>query len=168
MRIFSYFKGGNIGLVARNLAYIHERIKMDHGDRIEDTKSILRLTAAVDLPAYIQLGQISIEMINDLIDKLRDDDAEYDTPGCFNDFVFQIEKLIFSFDSPHNVWVMDENSDDFNPGILMTIMRNIRTTQTKIRSGKLRRSKTEALFDQIINNIITHPEFEEMREILGI
>ena len=153
------FKGGNFGLVARNVTYIYERTKTEYGKYFSDEKSILRTTAFIDLFTYIRLGQISITMINELINGLRDEISEYDTPGCFNDFVFQLEKMIFSVDSPRNAWLMDDDAS-----IFLMIMENIRKTKAKIEAGKLRKPQ----FDRMIHDVFNSPNQEEMHQALGI
>ena len=160
MGVLDFFtKGGNIGLVARNLTYIHETIKKCYANRFADEKSILRTTAFINLSTYMKLGQINLDMINNLIEDLDYEGSEYEYPGCFASFVFNVEKLIFSIDSPRNVFIMDEDT-----GILLTIASNIEKTKWKVHAGKTKKK----VQDLVIHGIITHPRDPAFHSVLGI
>jgi len=163
MGIIQFFtKGGNIGLIARNLAYIIAKIKKDYISYFKDDKSIYITTAFINLSVYIKKGQIGINDILELVDNLKNDteagEEFYQYPGAVNDFIMDMERLIFSIDSPKEAYIIDKDTS-----ILFLVIDNIRETIEKVDNGSLNKKRINKDIELLINSNNT-----ELKNILGI
>jgi len=151
-----FFKGGNIGFMARNLTYLHEKLKRDYGESFSDERDIMFVTAYINMSAYIKLGQIDANTIRNAINDLREKVEEYDTPGCLNDFVNRMIKLMCSVDAPQESRVLDS--------FLLTIIQNVQETKQKMEHNRLKNRR----YDKTICQIMKNPQYFSLRQSMGI
>jgi len=100
MGIFSgirdyFFKGGNVGLIARNLAYIYCRIEDKYGQQFPTLPERLVATATIDLAKYLQKGTITRSEVVETVKSAIDDVPNEEVVAVFGAFVFRVQLLIF-------------------------------------------------------------------------
>lgn len=109
------FRGGNIGHIARNLAYIYCRIEDKYGERFPTLYERLYVTAFIDLFKYFKEGKVSTADIVRAVDSVMEDSSLHGVVEVFAAFTIRIEYLIFSIHYPrlplrHVVDAVDDKS----------------------------------------------------------
>ena len=159
MGIIKFFtKGGNFGLIARNQAYLHQRITLSYRDRFVDSKSIYHAVSYINMSSYIKKNPILLGKAFLAIENLRENDDEYATQGCLIDFVFSMQEIMFSVDSPRNVYVLKESR-----AILQTIIQNVEETVNQVSSGVLKKKSYDRAIDLLVNT-----NQSDLRELIGL
>ena len=156
MGLIDFFtKGGSVGMIARNQAYLYQRIINNYRNKFIDLKGILKAVAFINMSSYIKKGAVSMTQLNEVINGIVKNDKQDDL-AYFKQYVFEMERIMFSIDKPSSVYVMDED-DKFRD----IVEKNIEETIAKVNTGKLKRK----MYDLAIYHLINNPQ---LHTLLGI
>lgn len=164
MGLFSFFsKGGNYGLIARNVTAFHETLRITHRKRFPDYRSLLIFTGLMDVAAYTAQGQISPHDIVEAADQSLAGTNSWPTDkksimNVLLKFVMRIEIMIFIADNPGDRNVINgvnSRINEIGDGVLEVL-------------NEYAAGRTSTMANLAAKQWLSNPQMAELRKSLGI
>lgn len=160
---FFNMKGSNwnYGLIAQNCTFIYLALKNGYPQKLNSQKKLLAVTGLIDLQAYWQPKQITIDeiiqMASQVVEKSPPDTEEI---KILTQFICMVEYVIFGIDVPS---MSRDTIGQCISSQVPTIIRTINGAYEKYLLGQI-----PGEFKEAAASFMNNPQWEDIRELLKI